>query len=328
MVIIDGIDHRAGALMELRHVRYFVALAGSLNFTRAAERVHVTQSTLSHQIRQLEDEVGKPLFDRVGKKVVLTEAGEGFLGYALRALKELDQGLGQLKDSGAELAGTVRVGATHTFNLGFIPACAAMFMTRHPTVQMTVYELSADAIDAGIRAGELDLGIAYRPEGTSELGFEPLYNEEMVLAVGDSHPFVRRKRVRMVELHRQRLVMLPREFTTRLMLDECFRSCGAEPLVVAEMNTVAPMLGLVARTDIAAIVTHNVVPANAGLHSIPLESPTPIRTPGILWKREEKQSDQVQSFSAIVRKLAFSSSMGSRVHPRTTPTSRGARARP
>ena len=80
--------------MELRHLRYFTALADCLNFTRAAERVHVTQSTLSHQIRQLEDEVGRPLFERVGKRVVLTDAGELFQSYALRALKEVDQGSG------------------------------------------------------------------------------------------------------------------------------------------------------------------------------------------------------------------------------------------
>jgi LysR family cyn operon transcriptional activator len=71
--------------MELRHLRYFVALAECLSFTRAAERVHVTQSTLSHQIRQLEDELGQPLFDRIGKRVMLTEAGETYLGYASRA---------------------------------------------------------------------------------------------------------------------------------------------------------------------------------------------------------------------------------------------------
>lgn len=290
--------------MELRHIRYFVALAGSLNFTRAAERVHVTQSTLSHQIAQLEQELGARLFDRVGKKVQMTEAGEEFLAYATRALRELDRGIGALKPTGDELSGTVRVGATHTFNLGFIPACVATFMTRHPTVKVIVYELSADAIDAGIASGEIDLGIAYRPTSASELGFEPLYSEEMVLAVGDEHPFAKRKRVRMVELHRQRLVLLPSEFATRAMLDECFVACGAEPVVVAEMNTVAPMLGLAARTDIAAIVARSAVPANLGLHAIPLEAPTPVRTPGILWNRNARQAPQVQSFSAIVRKVA------------------------
>lgn len=294
--------------MELRHLRYFVAVAESLNFTRAAERVHVTQSTLSHQIRQLEEEVGRKFFDRIGRRVVLTEAGELFLGYAARAMREIDQGVGVLKESSGELFGTVRVGATHTFNLGFIPECVATFIVRHPTVLMIVNELAADAIDAQIREGVLDLGIAYRPSGPSDLRFEPLYNEEMVLVVSDGHTFAKRKRVRMVELHRQRVAMLPREFATRIMLDECFHGCNAEPSVVVEMNTVAAILGLVARSDIAAIVAKSVVPEGGDLHAIPLESPTPIRTPGILWKRGTKQALQVQAFSSIVRQIAMSSS--------------------
>ena len=85
-----------------------------------------------------------------------------------------------------------------------------------------------------MQSGELDLGIAYRPATPDDLWFEPLYNEEMVLVVAEDHPLAQRKRVRLVELHRQQLVLLPREFATRVMLDECFRACGAEPQVVAE----------------------------------------------------------------------------------------------
>jgi DNA-binding transcriptional ArsR family regulator len=90
-----------GISMELRHLRYFSALAGSLNFTRAAERLHVTQSTLSHQIKQLEEELGTLLFDRVGKRVALTEAGEAFLHSRTRALQEIDRGLGALREDPA-----------------------------------------------------------------------------------------------------------------------------------------------------------------------------------------------------------------------------------
>ena len=295
--------------MELRHLRYFAALAGSLSFTRAAERVHVTQSTLSHQIRQLEDELGSPLFDRVAKRVTLTEAGETFLAYAIRALQEIDQGVGALKETEGELAGFVRVGATHSFNLGFIPECVSIFMKRHPTVHMTVQELAADSIVQKVSAGELDLGITYRPTGLSELVFEPLYNEEMVLVVGPSHPLYKRKRVRMVELHRQAIALLTREFTTRAMLEECFMACGAEPLVVAEMNTISPMLSLVERTEIATIVSRSVIPGGGSLKAIPIENPTPIRTPGILRRKTERPSPDVRSFSSIVRKLGFNSSL-------------------
>jgi len=296
--------------MELRHLRYFVALADCRSFTRAAERSHVTQSTLSHQIRQLEDEIGQRLFDRIGKKVVTTEAGELFCAFAARALKEVDQGIAMLRPGSSSLTGQVRVGATHTFNIGLIPECVALFLARHPTVRVRVEELAADQIGEKVRAGELDLGIAYRPSGPTELWFEPLYNEEMVLVVGDAHPLASRKRIRMVELHQQRLVLLPSYFATRTLLDECFAACGAEPVVVAEMSSVAPMLGLVLRMPIAAIVAINAVPpAMRGLKMIPIESPTPIRTPGILWQREVAQSAPVQSFAVVVRKTALGNSL-------------------
>jgi LysR family cyn operon transcriptional activator len=301
--------------MELRHLRYFVALAECLNFTRAAERVHVTQSTLSHQIRQLEEEIGQALFERAGKRVVMTEPGEVFLEFAKKALREVDLGLGALKQSTGELAGEIRIGTTHTFNLRFIPECVASFLTRHPTDKVQVQELPADAIAAGLNDGSLDLGIAYRPMEPTALWFEPLYNEEMALVISNEHPFASRKRIRMAELHHQRLVLLPPSFATRTMLEDCFRACGIEPLVAAEMNTVAPMLGLVARTQIAAIVAANAVPEGLGLRVVPIENPTPMRTPGILWKRGGKQTVQTRAFSAIVRKVAIKKSFRGTARP-------------
>ncbi|HEY1230324.1 MAG TPA: LysR substrate-binding domain-containing protein [Ramlibacter sp.] len=295
--------------MELRHLRYFVALAECLSFTRAAERVHVTQSTLSHQIRQLEDELGNPLFERIGKRVVLTEAGETFVAYASRALLEVDHGLSHLKRAGDELSGEVRIGATGSFNVGFVPECLSTFLRRNPTVKVSVEELSADTIGQRLVDETLDVGVAYEPPDPTHLWFEPLYTEEMVLVVAPRHPLAQRKRVRMVELHRQNLVLLPHSFATRALLDECFRSCGAEPVVVAEMNTIAPMIGLVARTQIATIVSSLAVTGIDDVKRIPLESPTPMRTPGILWKRDAKQTAAVRSFAAAMRKVALGRSL-------------------
>ncbi|WP_213956186.1 MULTISPECIES: LysR substrate-binding domain-containing protein [unclassified Variovorax] len=295
--------------MELRHLRYFCALAECLNFTRAAERVHVTQSTLSHQIRQLEDELGHELFDRIGRRVLLTEAGETFLGYASKALREVDQGLGELKRSAGALSGEVRIGATHTFNIAFVPECLAAFLARHPTVKVCVDELAAQAIGQRLVEGTLDVGIAYEPTEPDLLWFEPLYNEEMMLVVGAGHPFASRKRLRMVELHKQPLVLLPPMFTTRTLLEQCFSSCGAEPLVAAELNTIAPMIDLVARTHLAAIVSRNAVPARDDICVIPLESPTPMRTPGLLWRRDARQSAAVKSFARDIRKAALKRSL-------------------
>ncbi len=178
-------------------------------------------------------------------------------------------GLAMLKPGGGGLTGEVRIGATHTFNIGLIPECVAQFLARHPTVRVRVEELPADQIGSKLHAGELDIGIAYRPNGPTDLWFEPLYNEEMVLVVCDTHPLAGRRRIRMVELHQQRLMLMliPDYFSTRALLDECFKASGAEPVVVAEMSTIAPMLGLVLRTQIGAIVAINAVPADADSHA-------------------------------------------------------------
>lgn len=295
--------------MELRHLRYFSALAGSLNFTRAAERLHVTQSTLSHQIKQLEDELGTRLVDRTGKRVALTEAGEAFLHHATLALQEIDRGLGALREDSQESTGELRIGSTPTFNMSFIPDCIAGFHKRYPRYRVVVEELAADVIASRLQQGLLDLGIAYRPALPGSLQFESLYNEEMVLAVSESHPLARRKRVRMVELHRLPMVMLPASFATRQMLDECLRSCGAEPHVVVEMNALAPIMGLVAKTQLASIIAANAVPTDAGVRLVRLESPTPSRTPGMLWSLPMRPSPAVRAFSGIVRKIAFRTSL-------------------
>jgi len=220
--------------------------------------------------------------------------------------------VGLLREASVPITGALRIGATHTFNIRLIPDCLATFLARFPTVKVMVEELEADAIEARLRTGNLDIGIAYRPTGATDLWFEPLYHEEMVLVVATTHPLARRKRIRMVELHRRRVVLLPPLFATRVMLDECFAGSGAEPVVVAEMNTIAPMLGLVERTDIAAIVARNAVPPGMGLHLIPIESPTPVRTPGLLWLRSRDPQPAIRSFAAIVRRTALRESLAPR----------------
>lgn len=288
--------------MELRHLRYFIALAGSMSFTRAAEKVHVTQSTLSHQIRQLETELGQDLFDRNGKRIALTDAGEAFLGYAVRALQELDQGVSELKSVAKSMTGVIRIGTTHTFNLALLPDCVALFLGRNPTVKVVVEELTADAIATGLVAGLLDFGIAYKPEPVADLRFEPLFNEELVLVVGPDHPLGRRKRVRMVELHQQPMVLLPATFSTRRMLDDCFAAAAAQPHVVAEMNTVAAMLSLVRQIPAATIVAANAMRPVTDLTLVNLESPTPIRTPGLLFKAGATPTAATRAFTVLVRR--------------------------
>jgi LysR family transcriptional regulator, cyn operon transcriptional activator len=298
-----------GKTMELRHLRYFAALAEQLSFTRAAEKVHITQSTLSHQIKQLEDEIGLQLFDRIGKRVVMTEAGEQLLGRVTKALNEIDDGVRAVKDAGAPIGSTVHVGATHTFTISLIPACIAAFHAKHAGDSVTVSELASAAVQDALAAEEIDLGIAYYPNNPNDLFFEPLYIEEMVLVVAKSHPLATRKRVRLSELHRQELVLSTKDSATRQMLDYRFHSVGAQPIVVAEMNSVAGMLSLARRTRIGAVVSQLAIGESKDLRVIPLDSPKPLRTPGLLWKVKKPQSTLARSFAEIVRQVVAESKM-------------------
>ena len=298
--------------MELRHLRYFAALAEQLNFTRAAETVHVTQSTLSHQIKQLETEIGHRLFDRIGKRIVITEAGEQLLGKVKLALSEIDDGLRSLRGSAQQLSGSLRIGVTHTFNVSLLPTCIDVFFRKHPSVRVTVQELNAESVGRGVEGGEFDIGIAYRPNSAAAISFEPLCNDEMALVVSQAHPLASRKRIRMVELHRQNLVLSTSDTTTRELLDGWFRSVGAEPVIVVEMNPIASALALVRRMDIGAIISRQALIEVKDLRIIPIENPTPMRTPGILWNRDRQPMAAAKSFAVILRNAVLGTPMASR----------------
>ena len=287
--------------MELRHLRYFDAIAETLNFTRAAERLHVTQSTLSHQIKQLEDELGTPLFDRSGKQVRMTEAGEILRSHMTPALEQIDLGLQAMRTPAEAVTGSIRLGTTPSFNTRMVPQCVATFLNHYPSVQGNVEELAAAKILQRLRSGHLDMAVSYPPGDSSELWFEPLYNEELRLVVGVSHPLARRRRVRMVELHNVRMVLLSTQFLTRKLLDDCFVAARAKPVVSAQLNSVAPMLELIRQTDLAGIIAETAIHPAADLRSIPLEDPTPIRTPGLLWKRGATGSPTVRQLAGIIR---------------------------
>jgi LysR family transcriptional regulator, cyn operon transcriptional activator len=305
----DGYDrcHRSQSgrtLMELRHLRYFDAVAETLNFTRAAERLHVTQSTLSHQIKQLEEEIGASLFDRSGKHVRMTEAGEILRSHMMPALQQIDLGLQALRTPAVAITGSIRLGTTPSFNTRMVPQCVATLLNHYPGMAVTVEELAAGQILKRLRSGHLDIAVSYPPGDGGDLWFEPLYNEELRLVVGIHHPLARRRRVRMVELHGVRMALLHPQFLTRKLLDDCFHQAGAKPIVVAQMNSVAPMIALIRQTDLAGIITETAVSPSAELRVIPLEDPTPIRTPGLLWPKGATRSPVLKHFAEIIRRAA------------------------
>jgi LysR family transcriptional regulator, cyn operon transcriptional activator len=190
-----------------------------------------------------------------------------------------------------------------------VPVCVATFLKRYPTTSVTVLELSADDVEEQLAQERIEIGIAYRPALRPGFVFEPLYIDEMVLAVGMDHPFATRKRIRLAELHRRALVLQTKGSDTRQILDSCFKSVSAEPLVAAEMNAAGPMISLVQELNIGAIVSKHVASGFERVKFIPLESPTPLRTAGILLKSTRPKTLACQSFISVIRKAIIDANM-------------------
>jgi LysR family transcriptional regulator, cyn operon transcriptional activator len=272
--------------MELRQLRYFMAVADTIHFRRAAEALHVSQPTLSQQIQQLEKELGTPLFDRIGKRVRLTVAGETFLHHAQRVMHELDEAQVALLELNGLERGKLYVGAVQTLNTYLIPPIIARFATAHPAVFLSVEELAASQIEQGLLCGRLNLGISFVSPAADDIGSEPLLEEELVLIVSSRHRLAKRTLLKMKELDGEPLVLLPTAFYPRQLFDEKAREAGARPRVAVEMNSIEGILAAIRTSGGATVLpTLALTKKNTGLRAIPLIEPTPRRTVGLLWRR-------------------------------------------
>ncbi|MGZ8423240.1 MAG: LysR substrate-binding domain-containing protein, partial [Nitrospira sp.] len=221
--------------MEFRHLRYFLAVADALHFTKAAEGLPVSQPALSAQVKQLEQEVGVPLFDRVGRSVQLTRAGAIFREHARRALREME--LAQLAIAEAEglQRGTLTVGVVQTVNAYLIPEIVTRFSTLHPQVGLKLDELSGPDIEAGVRGGLLDVGIGFLPVSSDRIESQSLFEEDFVLITSPGHRFAQRRHLSLSSLTDESLILLPSIFCTRRLLNASFEQAGIQPKIIVEM---------------------------------------------------------------------------------------------
>ena len=171
--------------MDLRQLRYLVALAEERNFTRAAAREHIAQPALSQQIRRLEDEVGVALVERTTRRVTLTEAGELLVARARRILAELEAAEAELEALSGMRAGHVTVGAMHTMGPVDLSLALAIFTTATPGVEFTVREQSSEELAEMLRVDELDLAFLSVTERIEShgLGLQQLVSEELVVVL-------------------------------------------------------------------------------------------------------------------------------------------------
>ena len=294
--------------MELRHLQYLLTVAEEGSFTRAARKLFVSQPALSQQIRQLEEELGSTLLDRVGRGVRLTAAGEIFIQHARRVFTELDEARVALQELEGLERGSLAVGVVQTINSYLIPPVVGQFSSTYPAVSLLVEELTSDEIESGLEAGQLQVGVSFVPPGNDRLDWEALFEEELVLVVAKTHPIAARSEIRVADLNGFPLMMLSKSYATRRLWDAATQQAGIQPRLVAEMNNIGAILRAIEPTPAGTILprlalaygqTQNLVAVN-------LREPTPTRTVGLLWRRNSYQRAATRVFSNLIREISKS----------------------
>ncbi len=294
--------------MELRHLRYFLAVAEELNVTRAARRLNISQPPLTQQVRALEAELGVALLDRSGYRIRLTDAGRLFALEAGRILEEVRRAQQMARAAASGTSGRVRVGFTESASFNpRVTAALRAFRIAYPGVEVSLEEHPSTELAAALREGRIDVGFVRPPlrEGRG-LVFELLEREPLVVAVPRGHRLARRKRIALGELASETFILYPRAVRPGLA-DEVVSGCEAAgftprvgqyaPQLSSTINLVAASIGIsIVPASMCALQPRLVV--YLALEGEPLQALLGIA------HRDEERSSAVRNFAATARELA------------------------
>ncbi len=292
--------------MDIRQLRYLVALADERHFTRAAEREHIAQPALSQQIRRLEEEVGIPLVERTTRRVAMTEAGELLVGRARRILSELSAAESELQGLRGIQTGHVSVGAMHTMGPVDVSLALAIFHERHPGVELTVREQSSEELAEMLRDDVLDLAFLSVTERIEShgLGLQLLLSEELVVILPPTHPLRQRPGVRMAELAGEQFISYREGARLRELLNHAAREAEFDPQVMLESNESRRIRRLVARgMGVAILPRSDAQGAGADVAVVALTDPALSRDITLAWRQGRRHTPAVTEFIELSRTL-------------------------
>ena len=223
--------------MELTQLKTLRTVAETLNFTQAAQRLGLTQPAVSHQMKALEEELGEPLFLRVKRGVLLSEAGQLALQHARRILDDADDLRQRLSGSGGRLTGRVRAAAATQAFVHLFARLFEQFMKAHPGVDLSFRTtVSTEQTLADIQNGAADVGFVALPVYSPALEVVELFEDEMFLVASPRHPLAGRRSVPAAELEGQRLILFERGTSIRRATDTFFQEVGVTPALALESN--------------------------------------------------------------------------------------------
>ncbi len=223
--------------MELTQLAAFAAVAEQGGFSAAADELHLTQPAVSKRVRQLEDTLGVALFDRVGRRVALTEAGRALLPRARRLLNDAREMRRLVADLDGSVGGRLVMGTSHHIGLHRLPDPLRRFTRRYPEVELDIRFMDSEAACHAVEIGDLELAIVtLPPEPLPRLRLEPVWDDPLCFMVGRDHPLAERGEVSLAELVRLPAVLPSRNTYTRGILERAVRAAGLELSLGMETN--------------------------------------------------------------------------------------------
>jgi len=284
--------------MELRQLEYFMAVCEEMHFTRAAEKLNIAQPTLSQQIKSLEGEIGIPLFDRIGKRIALTEAGKILLDHCRRIFYEVEQAQLALRDLNGLGRGKLAVGTLLTCVSYLLPPAILQFKQLYPNIELSVFGMRSGEIEKGIMENELDLGITFLPVENEEMESIPLFTEELSLAVPITSSLATETEVGLETLKDVPIVLLPQNYFLRQLIEKYCNEIGFSPNPTLEMTTLESLMQMVAEG-----VGVTILPApyldylsNDRIAHVKLCNPTPTRTIGFVYRKNKFMCTATRAF--------------------------------
>jgi DNA-binding transcriptional LysR family regulator len=286
-------------MVELRHLRYFIAVAEALNFSRAAERLHMAQPPLSAAIRQLERDLGVDLFTRTSREVKLTDAGSAFLDGARRTLAEAERAAEDAKRAGAGKLGRLRIAYSWSMRFETLPVLGRAFRASHPGVELLAQEMWNARMSPAFANGSIDLAISLSPDIASELELAPIRKERLVALLPERHRLAAEQAIPLSSLADEEFVLFPREIAPRLhdTFMAIYRRAGFEPRLRSESFHTGWDLGVLAEIQAAAIAPQSVAAGLPdGIAAVKLSEPTDALETCLVWRSDER-SPAVEAFA-------------------------------
>jgi DNA-binding transcriptional LysR family regulator len=224
--------------MDLRQLEIIRAIADTGSFTAAGEKHHVSQSAISRQILLLEEELGEPVFHRIGRRIRITPAGESLLQLSNRVFQDLQETVSAISDKQESLRGTMRLVGGMTVCLYVFPALLAEVRREHPNLDLKITVGSAERSIAMLRSGAGDLGLITLPVEATDLVSVPVLREELLLVTYPTHPLARKRQVAPADLNRQPFILFESGSITRRIVDQFFMRERIEAEIVMETENV------------------------------------------------------------------------------------------